>query len=141
MVFAGLATGLNIFSQFLVKSGLEDIFGNNIVYIIQLLTGTVVGFIFKFIVDKFLIFQEKKLDRTLKQLTIYTFFAVITTAIFWGIETLFQILFCFENRELIGGFLGLSIGYTVKFFLDKKWVFRVENPEKFIIIDKKNCKK
>ncbi len=127
MIFAALATALNILFQYITKTGLKNHFNDNIVYISQLIVGTGIGFVFKFIVDKFLIFKEKSINRTLKQITVYTIFAIFTTGIFWGVESLFQILFSFENRELIGGFLGLSIGYTVKFFLDKKWVFSIEN--------------
>uniref|UniRef100_A0A7C4Y5V5 GtrA family protein n=1 Tax=candidate division WOR-3 bacterium TaxID=2052148 RepID=A0A7C4Y5V5_UNCW3 len=137
MLFAGVATGLNLLTQFIVKLSLRTHIDLNTLFLIQLITGTGVGFVFKFTVDKFFIFKERTLNRTLKQFIIYTLFAIITTGIFWGTESLFQIIFSFENRELLGGFLGLSIGYTTKFFLDKKWVFNVENSKNFVIINKK----
>lgn len=137
MMFAGIAIGLNILFQYIVKIALRNHIKENIVFILQLVVGTGVGFVFKFLVDKFLIFKEKSLERTLRQLAIYTIFALLTTAIFWCVELLFLIIFSFENRELIGGFLGLSIGYTVKFFLDKKWVFGIENLKNFVIMKKK----
>jgi len=121
---------INLGSQYLIKvSKLNlpyQILGNETKFILQMLTGTIAGFVFKFIADKYYIFKDlnSSIKHTAKQVIIYTFFAVITTIIFWGAEMSFNHLFEFANRDLIGGFIGLIIGYTIKFFLDKKWVFR-----------------
>jgi len=58
---------------------------------------------------------------------IYTSFSIITTITFWGTELLFKILFHTQLFEMIGAVIGLTIGYTFKFFLDKKFVFSREN--------------
>ncbi|MFW9991129.1 MAG: GtrA family protein [Candidatus Odinarchaeota archaeon] len=94
---------------------------------LALVSGTLVGFIFKFIVDKWIIFRDRlKEDETLaetgKQITKYFGFAIFTTIIFWGTEGLFYLLLG-EEWYLIGGVIGLSIGYTVKFILDRQYVF------------------
>jgi len=115
-------------SKILLKNTQLDFihfFNLDIAFIIQLISGTVAGFIFKFIVDKFIVFREKheSIQKTSKQILVYLFFAVITTIIFWGFEISFNHFFVFCNRDLIGGFIGLIIGYTIKYLLDRKWVF------------------
>lgn len=86
--------------------------------------GTLAGFIFKFLVDKFIVFEEKmeSFEATSRQASLYLGFAIITTIIFWGFEFGFKILFS-GDWYLIGGIIGLAIGYTVKFLLDRKYVF------------------
>lgn len=94
-------------------------------FILALGVGTVSGFVFKFIVDKFIVFEERTttIEKTTKQIFLYFLFAILTTAIFWGFEFLFKILFTKGNMYLIGGIIGLTIGYTIKFLLDKTYVF------------------
>jgi len=131
MFFAGIAICINLLTQMLVKKSLVNFavevkyHGYDLIYWIQLISGTIAGFVFKFIVDKFYIFGEKfgSLQRTAGQFVLYTCFAVFTTMIFWGTETLFRFVFSFENREILGGLIGLIIGYTTKYLLDRKWVF------------------
>jgi putative flippase GtrA len=92
--------------------------------------GTLTGFVFKFVVDKFIVFQDKiishskdEIQKTTKQLGLYLGFAILTTAIFWGFELVFKILFS-GDWYLIGGLVGLIIGYTLKFLFDRKYVFK-----------------
>jgi len=138
MIFAAVCTAVNLGSQAILKMYLikidelhKMIFIFKLHFIIQLLIGTFLGFVTKFILDKFLVFKDtnKDVSHTFKQIAIYAIFALLTTCIFWGIEIGFKLLFTFDNRELIGGFIGLAIGYTVKFFLDKKFVF-IKNEDK-----------
>ena len=132
MIFAAICTGVNLGSQYILKLFLAQIealqitfFEQELYFLIQLGTGTILGFITKFILDKFVVFKEKQSDakHTLKQILIYGILAVITTIIFWGFEFAFKFAFTFMHSELAGGFIGLVIGYTIKFFLDKKFVF------------------
>jgi len=117
-------------SKILLKNTQLDFihfFNLDIAFIIQLISGTIAGFIFKFIVDKFAIFKNAYagFKHTSKQIIIYLLFAVITTIIFWGFEISFNHFFKFTNRDLFGGLIGLIIGYTIKFLLDRKWVFHI----------------
>lgn len=50
---------------------------------------------------------------------------VFTTAIFWGMEMFFFHVLAFEGAQYVGGALVLAIGYVVKYYLDKKYVFKV----------------
>ncbi|MBN2533570.1 MAG: GtrA family protein [Spirochaetales bacterium] len=132
MIFAAICTGVNIGSQYILKLLLSPVealqvlvFRQELYFYIQLVAGTFLGFVTKFILDKFIVFKQKYIDmgHTFKQLLVYSLNALLTTAIFWGFELSFKYVFAFKHSELIGGFIGLAIGYTVKFFLDKKLVF------------------
>ena len=92
-------------------------------FIIALGTGTIVGFIFKFLIDKLLIFKTRtKMIETTQELFKYLGFAIITTFIFWGTEIAFLKILG-QNYYLLGGLIGLAIGYTLKFILDRQYVF------------------
>lgn len=132
MFFAFCSILINLGTQFIIRMLVKNarfnslkIYNIELGFFIQLISGTAAGFIFKFVIDKFVIFKSNYngITHTAKQLSIYTFFAFITTAIFWGTEILFKVAFEFPNNEILGGGIGLLIGYTAKFFLDKKWVF------------------
>jgi len=139
ILFSFLSMLINLLTQkgvelFFVKV-LEADFFNNVFYFIknittgifiQLFIATIAGFVFKYIVDKILIFKDTTKvvsKKHLFQVFLYTFFAVFTTLIFWGTELAFKYFFEFRNSEYIGAALGLAVGYTLKFFLDKRFVF------------------
>ncbi|MCG8569449.1 MAG: GtrA family protein [Spirochaetes bacterium] len=133
--FAVISTWVNLGSQWMIKWFFMDIplfqaswlpvkkLSN--LFILQLFTGTITGFVVKFLLDKLFVFKDQfqALDHTIKQFLIYGFLAIFTTLIFWFFEISFKILFLYEHAELIGGFIGLVIGYIIKFILDKKFVF------------------
>lgn len=143
MFFAFLSVLVNITTQYilkslLVESSLKDfiLLNNNnlnLAFLIQIASGTITGFILKFILDKYIVFKNQtstdKLGETFKQLIIYGCLAIFTTAVFWGTEIAFKLIFSFENSDIVGGVIGLAIGYTIKFFLDKKFVFNNPNPQ------------
>ena len=93
--------------------------------LIKIAVGTILGFMTKFVLDKFFVFREKQksISHTFKQIIIYGFLAVFTTLIFWSFQLGFKLVFGSGVIEYIGAVLGLAIGYTIKFFLDKKFVF------------------
>ena len=136
-IFATISIILNVLIQIVMEFILKGInFLNyniykNITYlsIIKILIATLICFNFKFIIDKNIIFNDKtrKIDKNMIKFLIYTSFSIITTITFWGTELLFKILFNTQLFEMIGAVIGLTIGYTFKFFLDKKFVFSREN--------------
>ena len=94
---------------------------------IGLALGTGTGLITKYILDKKWIFyyKTKTAKKNLKTFILYTIMGIITTIIFWGFELGFYFIFTeTETAKYIGGIIGLTIGYTTKYFLDKKYVFR-----------------
>ena len=48
---------------------------------------------------------------------------LITTAIFWGMETTFWLIWHTDMMRELGAILGLTIGYVVKYHLDRRYVF------------------
>jgi len=134
MAFAGVAIAVNVVTQgvtALATIGVLGpaveirIFSFELWYFFALGAGTVAGFVFKFLADKFIVFGEKVVTaaskKTALQLVVYFLFAILTTAIFWGTETLFKLLW--SDLYLVGGVIGLAIGYSLKFVLDRKFVF------------------
>lgn len=121
-IFALISTVVNIMFQyfsFLLYSGILSLY-------VAMLIGTVAGLVLKYVLDKKYIFfhtsKSKKDDS--KKFFLYSLMGVITTFIFWGFEIIFDYMFISENAKYIGAVIGLSIGYVVKYFLDKKFVFK-----------------
>jgi len=92
---------------------------------IAMFLGTLTGLATKYILDKKFIFYHTPKDKKddAKKFMFYSFMGVFTTIIFWGTEIAFDILFTEPNARYIGAVLGLTIGYIIKYFLDKKYVF------------------
>ena len=102
---------------------LELIFEDN--YIVALLFGTLTGLITKYVLDKNYIFKDfdHSLKNNSKKFTIYSLNGVFTTIIFWGMESLFYFVYSTSFARELGAIVGLSIGYFLKYRLDKKYVF------------------
>ena len=104
---------------------IELIFVDN--YIIALIFGTLTGLISKYILDKNYIFKDfdHSLKNNSKKFTIYSVNGFFTTIIFWGMESLFYFVYSTSFARELGAIVGLSIGYFLKYRLDKKYVFQV----------------
>lgn len=121
-LFALFSTAVNILFQylsFLVYSGYLSLY-------IAMFTGTVAGLVLKYILDKkYIFFHKPKSKRDDgKKFFLYSLMGVFTTFIFWGFEIGFDYIYESQNAKYIGAVVGLSIGYVVKYFLDKKFVFK-----------------
>lgn len=118
--FAVLATLANLAAQRVVL-GLTGPWG----YWAALVTGTGVGLVVKYALDKRYIFVDRAtgLAAHSKRFSLYTLMGVATTAIFWGLESLFWYLFATDTAREAGAVLGLAIGYVVKYRLDRAYVF------------------
>jgi putative flippase GtrA len=121
IIFAVVSTIVNLLFQKL----------SNILYdgflslYIGMCVGTLAGLVTKYILDKKFIFYHEVETKSedAKKFFLYTLMGVFPTIIFWGMEIGFDFLFKTENARYIGGAIGLGIGYTTKYFLDKKFVF------------------
>ena len=120
--FAMVSTLFNLLTQRLVLSFDQT----NLFFFIAISAGTIVGLVIKFFLDKFYIFFDKKNDISYlgKKFGMYTFMGIFSTIIFWGTEFIFWIIWRQENMREIGAILGLTMGYIIKYRLDKKYVFR-----------------
>ena len=87
--------------------------------------GTVVGLIIKYILDKRWIFYDLGTGVTNhgRKFSLYTAMGLVTTAIFWGMETAFWVIWQTDIMRELGAILGLSVGYVVKYNLDRRFVF------------------
>ena len=120
-LFAIIATIANLATQ-RVFLNIDNSF---IFFGLAVFAGTIVGLIVKYILDKRWIFYDrsKTLTDQGSKFMLYTFSGVFTTAIFWGSETIFWLIWQTDLMRELGAIIGLSIGYIVKYNLDRKFVF------------------
>ena len=92
---------------------------------ISILLGTLVNVPFRYIVEKIYIFNFKSLNwkHDSQIFVLYLYSSVFTTLIFWTVEYCFYIFFASDLMRYLGGILGLSIGFFIKYQLDRKYVF------------------
>lgn len=120
--FAALATLANLAAQRLVFATIDG----DLRLGLALIVGTGVGLVLKYVLDKKWIFYDPRrpvADET-RTFTLYTLTGVGTTLIFWGSESLFWWLWHSQTMREVGAVLGLSVGYFVKYRLDRRFVFR-----------------
>ena len=122
VLFAIISTVVNLAFQYLsfvVYDGFLALY-------VAMFLGTLAGLVLKYVLDKKYIFfhtpKSKKDDG--KKFLLYSMMGVFTTFIFWGFEIAFDYALEFENAKYLGAVVGLSIGYIVKYNLDKKFVFK-----------------
>ena len=121
VVFAILATFVNLIVQRLVLW-----FGDgNTMFALALALGTAMGLIVKYFLDKYLIFEDFSVGtiQHAQKFSRYTIMGIFTTLIFWGTETVFWLIWKTNMMREIGAIIGLSIGYCVKYHLDRRYVF------------------
>jgi len=117
--FAVVATVANLATQRLVLAlGAETVW----LFALAVLAGTGVGLVIKYVLDKRWIFYDQSTDHT-RQFGLYTVMGLVTTAIFWGSETVFWLIWQTDLMRELGAVLGLSVGYVVKYKLDRRFVF------------------
>ena len=87
--------------------------------------GTLMGLIIKYILDKRWIFGDLTvgISDNSRKFALYSAMGVSTTLIFWASETLFWWIWRSDYMREIGAILGLSIGYFIKYHLDRTFVF------------------
>jgi putative flippase GtrA len=110
-------------SLVLVHEGVEE----RVRLLLALSGGTMAGLVIKYILDKRYIFfdHSRGLSSHAKKFSIYTAMGLITTAIFWISEAIVFLIIPTTTGLLIGGGIGLSIGYVIKYHLDRRFVFEV----------------
>ena len=119
--FAVLATIVNLGAQRLVLAQGAD----GTMFILAVGVGTAAGLITKYLLDKRWIFHDR--DTGFKtqgrKFSLYTAMGVVTTAIFWGMETAFWMIWNTHAMREVGALVGLGIGYVTKYQLDRRYVF------------------
>ncbi|MDD2700462.1 MAG: GtrA family protein [Sideroxydans sp.] len=123
-ILALIATAANIGTQDLAIR----IYSGSFYILVSIITGTGVGLVVKYILDKRYIFRfrARNIAHDTQTFTLYTVMGLATTAIFWGFEFGFHHVFETKEMRYVGGIIGLCIGYLTKYHLDKRYVFRSE---------------
>jgi putative flippase GtrA len=87
--------------------------------------GTLAGLAVKYAFDKKHIFSfpSRSLIHDGQKFILYCLMGVVTTCVFWAIEMAFDYIFHTFSMRYVGAVTGLSIGYFVKYQLDKRYVF------------------
>jgi putative flippase GtrA len=93
---------------------------------LSILAGTAAGFAVKYLLDKKWIFEDAYAGARseIRKVSLYGFFSVFTTLIFWAFEVAFLKIWGTDFAKYTGAVLGLSIGYAIKYLLDRTFVFR-----------------
>jgi putative flippase GtrA len=126
VAFAVLATAANLLAQRAVLS-----FGSGAgLFALAVFVGTAVGLVLKYALDKRWIFGDLTtgLAANGKKFGLYTVMGLVTTAIFWGSETAFWLFWRTDAMRELGAVIGLSVGYAIKYQLDRRYVFDVPAP-------------
>jgi putative flippase GtrA len=122
-LFAAAATCANLTTQW---AGLR-VYGGPLSLLVAMALGTASGLAVKYVLDKRWIFNDLStgLRTHMRKFSLYTLTGVATTAVFWGTELLFDAAAPADETRLIGGALGLVIGYSLKYWLDRCFVFNL----------------
>ncbi|MCF7518714.1 GtrA family protein [Pseudoalteromonas sp. L21] len=120
-IFAAFSISVNLAFQFLsfkLYTGFGSLY-------LGMFVGTLSGLVAKYFLDKKWIFYHVTAGKSddAKKFALYSLMGVFTTMIFWGTEIIFDYLVPIHNAKYIGAILGLTIGYVIKYNLDKKYVF------------------
>ena len=122
IAFSVVATIVNLSTQ-----RVFFLFGENSKsFVLAIIAGTVLGLMTKYILDKRWIFKENYsgIREENKKFFKYALLGIITTLIFWSIEVTFWLIWKSHLMRELGAILGLTIGYWVKYNLDKRFVFK-----------------
>ena len=119
--FAALGTAINIGAQDLVVRFYRGPLG----LVVSLAFGTVAGLLVKYALDKRYVFRDavRAVAAESRLFHLYSGMGVVTTVLFWSVEFAFDYAFDSLRMRYVGGILGLAVGYTAKFQLDKRFVF------------------
>ena len=125
-LFAVVSIIVNITTQDL----LIRIYSSEFAVVLSVLAGTATGLVSKFLLDKHYIFyfRSKNLTHDMRLFTAYTATGIGTTLLFWACEFSFEFLFGSRLARYSGAVLGLTLGYLLKYRLDKKLVFVEAEP-------------
>ena len=120
ILFAILAMTVNIFFQYLSFLLIDHKYE----LYIAILNGTILGMILKYYLDKnYIFYYVKKKFNNKNIFLLYIFTSIFTTIIFWAIELWFSYYVNINYSEYIGALVGLTLGYSLKYLLDKQLVF------------------
>lgn len=121
-LIAVLATAVNIG----VQAAVVHFYQGRAYLQLSVLLGTAAGLPIKYVLEKkfIFLFTANDMAHDTRLFVIYSFLGLFTTALFWGIEYLFHVAFGTDAMRYTGAAIGLTLGYVIKYHMDKHWVFR-----------------
>jgi putative flippase GtrA len=125
-LFAVIATVANLGTQRLImRLGAQVTAHTTLVFMAAVFLGTLVGLVIKYVLDKRWIFFDvgTGIKQHGQKFGLYTAMGLVTTTIFWGAESAFWFIWHTEAMRETGAVLGLAVGYVVKYWLDRRFVF------------------
>ena len=119
--FAALATTVNVATQYATSM----LYGGRYELYAAMAAGTFTGLVTKYHLDRRWIFDDRttSLRGHSVKFTLYSLMGVFTTLLFWGTEIAFEMLGDAHWMRYAGAIVGLTIGYVVKYYLDRRFVF------------------
>ena len=119
--FAAVATAVNLATQIMsttLHAGRYELYA-------AMAAGTLTGLVTKYALDRRWIFDDRGNPRRghPASFLLYSLTGVVTTAVFWGTELLFEMIGEGLIMRYAGAVLGLAIGYAAKYRLDRRFVF------------------
>ncbi len=116
---------ISIVTNLLVQSLLFKLYTGRFDVYLAMAGGTLIGLLVKYVLDKNYIFYYTHHDNLsqLKTFFIYGFMGGVTTLIFCVFELGFHYLFDSHWLTLLGGLLGMIVGFITKYQLDKRFTF------------------
>ena len=122
-LFALASTAVNLGTQQLATVALTGRSGT--ARALSMGCGTAAGFAAKYVLDKHFIFFDTSADRRdeARKVALYGAFGLATTALFWATEAGAFALFRTAEAKYAGAALGLTLGYALKFALDRRFTF------------------
>lgn len=116
--FAVLAVAVNLLVQ-------RAVLGLSFGLVAALVAGTAAGLVVKYLLDKTWIFGDPATGLAAhgRKFSLYSLMGLATTAIFWGAESAAWALWGTDTAREAGAIAGLTVGYVVKYRLDRRFVF------------------
>jgi hypothetical protein len=121
-LFAVIAMALNIGAQELVVRSYSGAYS----LLASVIVGTGVGLVVKYVLDKLYIFgfRSRSALHDFQVFLQYAAVGIATTLIFWAFEFGFNAIFEDKDMRYLGGLIGLTLGYYLKYRIDRRFVFR-----------------
>ena len=121
IAFAGIASACNLLLQYFTLA----VYAGPFALFAAMAMGTGAGLLVKFVLDKVFIFYHtsQKPSDVSRTFILYSLTGVGTTLLFGGFEVGFDWLFHAPYAKYVGAAIGLSLGYWIKYHLDKRIVF------------------
>jgi putative flippase GtrA len=125
VIFYTLFAGISILANIGLQKLFLLVYSGPFSVPLSVFVGTGAGLVVKFALDKLWIFRyrHRDLSHGIQSFLLYTVMGLATTVIFWGFEFGADAIYHSEPARFVGGAIGLTIGYVVKYRLDKKYVF------------------